>query len=333
VSNPTEDPSPAPAGGRDKRLRTWVRTRQERLDAARTTSPTVDAAFDALSYDSDTGAAVLAAALAFRVFLFQVPYACTFVIGAAIVSDITGRDVSSFFQGRGIAGLTATAVASAASLSGWARFTALVVVIYGLFLAARSLVKVLHIVHALVWNVPRHRVASATRAATAFLTLFTLLFFASLAIVQLREQQALGALVLLVLYTAVPFGMWWYVSYRLPHPRCPLIALAPGAALFAVGVELLHLVTVIWFPHLLESKSDVYGTVGMALAMLFWAYLLGRLITLAAVLNAALWARAERGDRNPYAVARPSVHLPLVDDRFDRVWTALFGGGPIIPPE
>ena len=47
---------------------------------------------------------------------------------------------------------TAQSVQSAASLSGWARLTGLVVAIYALLLSARSFVKVLNIVHVLVWG-------------------------------------------------------------------------------------------------------------------------------------------------------------------------------------
>src|SRR3954454_4619663 len=114
-------PPPDPPASRLGRLRGWTRTRRERLVAARDTSTTVDVAFSAMNYDSDTGAAVLASALGFRVFLFQVPYACLFVLVAAYISDWTGRDIGSFFHGRGIAHLTATSVSSAAQLSGWAR--------------------------------------------------------------------------------------------------------------------------------------------------------------------------------------------------------------------
>src|SRR5690242_4803949 len=81
-------PASVVAPSRTHRLRGWVDARRTRLEAARTTSPTVGFAFDALSYDTDTGAPVLAAALGFRVFLLQVPYALVFVIIAAYISDI-----------------------------------------------------------------------------------------------------------------------------------------------------------------------------------------------------------------------------------------------------
>jgi membrane protein len=319
------DAMPGPSVPRRERVRRWVQGRRVRLEQARDTSTTVDVAFDALSYDTDTGATVLAAALGFRVFLFQVPYACLFVILAGYLSDWTGRDVHSLFHGRGVVRLTANSVSSAAELSGWTRFIAFVLVAYALILSARSLVKVMNIVHALVWDVPRRPMASATRAGAAFIGVITVLVGLSLGIGKIREHTAVGGLLLLLLYTAAPFAAWWFVSWRLPHRECPLIALAPGATFFGIGFELLHLLTVVWFPHLVESKSQVYGTVGLALAMLLWAYLLGRIITLAVVLNAALWARYGAESEHPIRVPRPSWHLPMGDEAAGRLWVSLFG--------
>jgi uncharacterized BrkB/YihY/UPF0761 family membrane protein len=326
VATPTGgDGSPPDAKSRRERVQGWVRGRQEGLQTARSTSTTVGFAFDALSYDTDAGAPVLAAAVGFRVFLFQVPFVCFFVIVAGFVSDITGRDVSSLFHGQGIAHLTALGVSSAAHLSGWARFTGLVLAAYAWFLGARSLVIVVSIVHALVWDVPRRRARSANRAALVFMGWATLLVALSVGIAKVDRQSALGGLILLIVYTAVPLAVWWWVSWRLPHRNCPLIALAPGAALSAVGVELLHVMTLIWFPHYIQSKSALYGTIGIALVLLLWAYLLGRIITLAAVLNAALWARFGSESAHPIYLRRPSWRVPLIDDKLSGIWGALFG--------
>jgi uncharacterized BrkB/YihY/UPF0761 family membrane protein len=310
------------------RLQGWVRGHRDRLEAARTTSPTVGFAFDAFSYDTDTGAPVLAAALGFRVFLLQVPYACVFVIVAGYVADLTGRDPTSFFHGRGITKLTADSVSSAATLSGWARFSAFVLAVYALFLAARSFLKVVNIVHALVWDVPRSRLSHANRAAGVLIVLITVLLALSIAIDALRQRNVLGGVVALALYTVGPFILWWYASWRMPHRAAPLIALAPGAALFAVAAEVLHIVTVVWFPHYVASKSAVYGTIGAAVVLLLWAYILGRIITLAAVLNAALWARVGPDAERPLRLTRPSWHLPFGDELFTRIWTRLFTPDP-----
>ena len=322
------EPAEVVAQSRFMRLQGWARGRREQIEAARTTSPTVGFAFDAFSYDSDTGAPVLAAALGFRVFLLQVPYACVFVIVAAYLADATGRDPTSFFHGRGITKLTANSVSTAAGLSGWARFSALVLALYALFLAARAFLKVVNIVHALVWDVPRSRLAHASRAAAVLIGLITVLLAMSLAISALRQRHALGGVIALVLYTLGPFFLWWYASWRLPHGDVPRIALAPGAALFAVGAEILQIVTAIWFPHHIASKSAVYGTIGTATVLLLWAYFLGRIITLAAVLNAALWARVGPDAEHPIRMPQPSWHLPIFDTFFTRTWNFLFASEP-----
>ncbi len=312
--------------GRVQRFQDWVQGRRDRLEDARTTSSTVGFAFDAFSYDADTGAPVLAAALGFRVFLFQVPYVLVFVIAAGFVADMTGRDVESFFHGRGVTHLTAQGVLGAAHLSGWARASALVVALYALMLSARSFMKVINIVHALVWGVRRTHLEHATRVALIFIAFVTALIAASLGIGQLLRHSVLGGVVALILYAVLPFSLWWFVSWRFPHQPCPPIALAPGAALFAFGVGILHVVTIVWFPYYVESKSEVYGTIGIAIVLLLWAYLLGRVITLAAVLNAALWARF-----GPMIKAQERWHVPVFDDVFGRAWT-LFVGDESRPP-
>jgi uncharacterized BrkB/YihY/UPF0761 family membrane protein len=194
-----------------------------------------------------------------------------------------------------------------------------------LFLSARSFVKVLNIVHSLVWDVPRTKMLRANRAALGFSGFVTIALALSSLIQALRARSSLGGVAALVLFTVVPFFAWWYVSWWLPHRSCPPIALAPGAALFAIGTELLHVATVVWFPHHLDSKSELYGTVGVALALLLWAYLIGRLVTLAAVLNAALWARFGADSTRPIELRRPSWKVPLVDDKLGQLWTRIFG--------
>jgi uncharacterized BrkB/YihY/UPF0761 family membrane protein len=310
---------------RRERVRDWIRGRRERLEEARGTSATVGFAFDALSYDTDTGAPVLAAALGYRVFLFQVPYVCVFVIVAGFLADMTGRDITSFFHGQGIPQLTAQAVSGAAEFSGWTRISALALTAYALFLSSRAFVKVMNIAYALVWDVRRTRLAHANRSALAFIGLLTLFLALSFAIVTLREHSTIGGVISLILYTVALFGLGWYASWWLPHRDCPLIALVPGAVLFAVLLEVLHVITVVWLPHHLENKSQQYGTIGVAVGLLLWAYLLGRVITLAAVLNAALWARFGWESAHPIQLRRPSWRVPLLDDRFGRIWIAVFG--------
>jgi len=53
------------------------------------------------------------------------------------------------------------------------------------------------------------------------------------------------------------------------------------------------LLTTYWIGHLVARKTQTYGSVGIALAVLLWVYLLGRIIVASAGLNAALWYRRQ----------------------------------------
>jgi uncharacterized BrkB/YihY/UPF0761 family membrane protein len=59
----------------------------------------------------------------------------------------------------------------------------------------------------------------------------------------------------------------------------------------AIGADVLHLLTTYWIGHLVGRKTSTYGPVGVALAVLLWVYILGRIIVASAGLNAALWYR------------------------------------------
>ena len=48
----------------------------------------------------------------------------------------------------------------------------------------------------------------------------------------------------------------------------------------------------LWIAHSMASKTETYGAIGAALALLLWAFVLGRILTLSAVLNAAFWYRS-----------------------------------------
>ena len=195
-----------------------------------------------------------------------------------------------------------------------------VFVTYALFLGARSFVKVLRIVHTLVWRVAPSRTPHTTRATFVFIAVVTVAIVLSGLIDSLRARLAIGAVVAFVLFIIVVFALWWVVSWWLPHGDCDLLGLVPGAVVFAVGVEALQIFTLVWFPRSMKSKSEIYGTIGSALVLLFWAYLLGRLIAVSAVLNVALWRG--RGAHRP-SLPGFVVGLPLVGDRLGRLWSRL----------
>jgi uncharacterized BrkB/YihY/UPF0761 family membrane protein len=315
----------ASAPGRVKRANRWVHTEQTRvnqtidatrarLESARPRSKWVDVGFRAWEHDTGAGGAIIAGAVAFRVFLFLVPYVFVFVVGVGFAANAADENAAQAARESGIGGLVAKAVGGAAHLSGFERVTALGVGLFALFFGAKALLKVLRLSYGMVWNVRPSKLKKTTKPALVLIGLTTIALATAALIGDLRHGSLVLAVVGYALTTAVPFGLWLFASCWLPRRALTWQELVPGALLVALGTQVLHLVTVFWIAHLLESKTDTYGAIGAALAILLWAYLLARIVIAAAVLDAALWLRRQEeamgqtgGDRDT-GPAREGTH-------------------------
>jgi membrane protein len=283
-----------------------IQRAREQLEAKRPNSKVIDTALGAFERDVAAGGGVLAGAVAFRVFLFMIPYVFLLVVIFGLGASAASEDPGSLARDAGIGGLAAKAFAGIGDLSTGQRIVSFVVAAFALFLATRSLLKVLRIVHALVWHTTPGKPQSATRAAGALVLLVTVALALSALIGAVRNASFLAGLLATLLFIAIPMTAWAFVSWHMPRaPDMPWTALLPGAVVFGFGLEVLHLITVYWIATQVEHKTDTYGAIGFALALLLWAYLLGRLITSAAVVNETLWARdVERRKARAAARAR-----------------------------
>jgi uncharacterized BrkB/YihY/UPF0761 family membrane protein len=282
---------------------------RERIEAKRPRSKFLDSVFGAAEHDVVTGGGVLAGAVAFRLFMFLVPYVFVLValLGfAAGQSDRPPEDVAADF---GVAGLAATAVNTLADESFWTRFIALAGGLVALFLAAKALIKTLQTVHGFIWGASPPKRTSPALTALGLIVVVTAGLVVARAIAGLRGDVA--GVVLVALYIAIPTGVWWLVSARaMPHAEdATWRDLLPGAITFGVGFEVLHVITIVWISRLIENKTDTYGVLGIALALLFWAYVLGRVVALSAVVNASRWFRSHP----PRGIAATGHHTEAHD--------------------
>jgi uncharacterized BrkB/YihY/UPF0761 family membrane protein len=316
-ASPPDDPITQSRMDRLKAEQARVVSRLERardtLQAKRPHSRFLDTAFGALERDVAAGGGVLAGAVAFRVFLFMIPYVFLVVVVFGLGASVGDEDPGSLARDAGIGGLAGKAFDSIGELSTGQRIVSFFIAGFALLLATRALLKVLRIVHALVWHTRAGKPPSMMRAAGVLVLVVTLALAVTALVAQLRGESFLLGLIATLLFVAVPCGVWLAVSWYMPHQReVPWTALLPGAVFFGIGMEVLHLVTVYWISGQLEHKTDTYGAIGFALALLLWAYLLGRLVTSAAVINETLWsrelerraARARRAERDPGAQPR-----------------------------
>ncbi len=249
--------------------------------------------FAAAEHDEKIGGGILAGAVAFRLFLFMVPLVFVLVVVFGIGTGLAGEDTQSAAKSAGALGLLARSFSSVAGRSTWDRIVGLVVGGFALWLTARSALKVLRVTSALTWRVPVTKLARPGRAVAVFIGVILGAGVLTQVLGWLREASSLGGFVATMVFVLVPFGLWLFFSVRaFPHPEdVGWRSMVPGALLVGIGVEVMHLITIYFIAHEVEAKSETYGAIGIALAMLLWAYLMGRVLIAGNVLNAALWYR------------------------------------------
>lgn len=294
-------------------LRTARRARGAAVDGLverRRRHASLDLAWRVADIDREADGGILAAALATRVFLFVVPLGLVLVTGVGLLADAGELSSAELSRRAGITGLIASAVGSARDLSIGDRILLLLAGSFATASGAARTVRVLDRIHAVVWDVPTPprrgwRTIGATSVAAA------LVVGALVLLDRLRGGHPVPGAVLTVGGVVVlPLLGWLWLSDRLPHDDAPRWARLPGAALMAVGVQTLHLVTVYWLSRQVEGRSDTYGTLAVALAVLLWATFVSRLVVLAVELNAATWARhrerrVRRGPPGTTTATRP----------------------------
>jgi uncharacterized BrkB/YihY/UPF0761 family membrane protein len=276
------------------RAQAAAHARFDQLQAARETNHVVDAGFHFYERDLGAGGGVLAGALAFRLFIFAVPY--VFVVltvfgSAAELRNESGQDAA---RSAGLTGLIAKSVADAQRTSDSTKVISIVVGLFAVVLAARTVVKTLRAVHALAWRVPLTRLRHSTRAAVLLILVVLGVSLLVSLIGWVRSERPGVGLVLGLSLIVVWSGAWLVVSWLLPHAKgVTWLDLAPGSLLFGLIIWLMHLLTVFYFSRKMASASETYGAIGAAVGILLALYLVGRAMSASAVLNATLWERKQ----------------------------------------
>jgi uncharacterized BrkB/YihY/UPF0761 family membrane protein len=292
-----------------------INATRERIEAARPRSKLLDAVFGVAEHDVVTGGGVLAGAVAFRAFMFMVPYVFVLVASLGFAAGQSNRPPTEVAADFGAAGLVASGVRNLAHESFSTRLIALVGGLVAVFFAAKAAVKTLQTVHGLIWGVTLSKPARAVRQAFGFILVVTGAVVLARLIAGLHASVA--GIVLVPLFIGVPTAAWLLVSMRaLPHADgATWHDLLPGAIVVGVGVEVLHLITVVWIGRQIEAKSETYGLLSTALALLLWAFVVGRILVLSAVVNASRWYQthpprgiAAGGDNGSSSKALPKDH-------------------------
>ncbi|MBL8775776.1 MAG: hypothetical protein JNK12_07590 [Acidimicrobiales bacterium] len=269
---------------------------EELLELAATTAwAPVVLAREAYQRDRDIGGAVLAGAIAFRVFVWLLAASLVAVAGLGFAAA-AGEDSGEVSTNLGVTAFAASSVAKAANDVQRSRWILLGLGLWALYSASKHALRSMWVTSALVWRVPMTK--PPTVAGVAGYNVVFLGMVATTAVANRLRDLLPGPGLVITLAVVLIFGLlMWAGLLGLPRPNLPYTAVLPGATVLALGLQAMHLISLFWLPHAVESSSETYGTMGIAVAMLLWLYFYGRLVVFAGVLNATLWERYnEAGD-------------------------------------
>jgi uncharacterized BrkB/YihY/UPF0761 family membrane protein len=294
---PRDEQSKEP--GRVARLRSYADDVTDRtvtsLRLARGRSRLVDAVWSTGEHDRQAVGSVLAGAVAFRLFVYLLPL---FLAILTLIGVVVGFDDGAVRDAGGNLGMSSyiiDSVVSAGEQTKQSLWWLVPLALWAIYSAGASTVRVLHAIHGLAWSQPPRRLRNTPAAAgAAFLVAAATVVLVALS--QWARDHSPGIGLAAVLIEIIPLAaLWFVVSSHLPRDsRAPWTALVPGALLVGVGMWVTHMVSVYYLARRIDKASELYGSLGVAAALLAWLYLIGRLMVASAMLNATLWERRAR---------------------------------------
>ena len=273
-----DDPEPASRVGRAR----------ERALAIAPRAPGYEHALGAVRHDQRHGGGLLAGALAFRLFGALLPLA---LLIAVLLGYATTLDRSAPKQAGEAVGLAPTlleSIGESAKLSAGTRWSVALFAVVALLWSAISAARAIRAVHSLAWE---GRVGKLRRPLpAAFALLAAIAAFAAVFGVagKARAELGVGGLIVSIAALAAFAAIWLGLAWLLPHGNADWTELIPGALVVALGIQLIHLGTVLFIAGRIERASDAYGSLGVAFTVLFWLFVISRVIVASAMLNAAL---------------------------------------------
>lgn len=300
--DPVAPPAP-PTAGLTERVRETLATGATRARDAGERHASVAIPFRAMERNRSVAASVLAGGMAYRLFLWLLPFGL--IVGGALgLGDADG--VQDAVVDGGLPEAVVDAIGdiarAAESNSWWLLLTGVPLLLWEGYTGARAL----QLIHALVWGDtpaslrPLQSSLTFSGGVCAFLAAVSLTWW-------LRDASQLEQLGVLALLVAPLAGLWLAASLRLPHGSATWAELLPGALLVAVGFQVVHGLVVFLLGPKLEKATSLYGGLGVVATLLFFMWVVGRVLVTAPLLNSALHderKRRRRDDGSEPAISR-----------------------------
>ena len=255
--------------------------------------PAGSAALQAVKNEHDAGGGLIAGGVAFRFFLWLVPFGLILASIGSLWSEYDEGGLESAARDFGLGAAAAEAASEALHANEKNAVIVLIIGVVSLVWFTLGVLRAAYISYALAWRVEVPKVRRPVLAIGIANVLLIAAFFGSAATAWLREQIGATALLSLllgfVMTTALALCAMWLLPHRVSEP----IELLPGAVIVGVGYQLMDLAVLFYFAPKLGESQETYGVFGAAATLLIWLYVLCRTFTFASFLNATLWSRRQ----------------------------------------
>ncbi|MET1002846.1 MAG: YhjD/YihY/BrkB family envelope integrity protein [Acidimicrobiia bacterium] len=297
-----EGPQPATGFAASVRARAaaWQQRGSEWLTGHEHVAP-VDVAVRLYQRDRESAGTMLGSAIAFRLFFFFVPFLLFFVGLAGFLSGwVDADDVDDQV---GLSGSLSSQVHAAFEQNHGTRWIAIATGLFGMIKTGRTLSRVLSAASAIAWRLPVTRKTSM-KLVGAIAGLVTSVGLVSVIVNRIRGEWGVGASSVSFLGAlAFYFVAWFALFLLLPRATNDPSVLLPGAALVALTLAVMQLISHVYLPNRLSHASELYGAIGTTIVTLGWFFFLGRAIVVANELNAAVYERL--GSLSEFVFALP----------------------------
>jgi membrane protein len=270
------------------RARTKVLDSAERLTTWGPLGPIAETGWQVWRRDQEIAGSVLAAALAYRVFIWLLPLALVLVAGFGFAGK---SGTSHALSDLGVSSYVSQSVSDASHAGSW--FGRLVIIVSGTIVFLYEtyvLLRTLRAISAFAWHMRVRPMRQPHRQVLYFLGL-SLILLVGLVLTNTIARALffpLGLIIAIASLLLVPAYVVLISMVLLPNRASRWTAFIPGAILVYGTYALVHLlatlVVVPWVAH----KQATYGVLGISAGMLFLMFVFGRIIELAFSLNAVM---------------------------------------------
>jgi membrane protein len=291
MATAAEPPDGAPegtSGGRIDQFRARAEDARRRYEALAQRQPLYGLPLTCLATYAARQGMLLASAIAFRLFFWVLPVV---LVGVALLSGLGRADLdSAVTDATGLSGAAQAEVLKALSQDTRSWWILAVVGLFSVLWTTMLLRRTLVLVNAHLWEATfiKTRTRQLIVSVFFFVALVSLVAFSARLVGRVDGLFPGSLIISTTVQALVTAACWLAVMRQLPDRRSDWTDLIPGALLFGVGLALMHLASRLYLPARFEHSSALYGSLGIAAAMLVWLLLFGQLVVWSAIVN-SVW--------------------------------------------